>query len=85
MRLPSTTLCQTVVFGRAIAMVLVADLRQDQIHQKAKSVFYKVCIQGFQICHYGLWSNVNFLRPLHAAQSMIVELRKVIMPRLCIG
>jgi hypothetical protein len=50
-------------------MVLVAGLRQDQIHRKAKAVVYTFCIQGFQSYHYRLWSKVNFLRPLRAVQS----------------
>jgi hypothetical protein len=52
-------------------MVLLAGLRWDQIYRKAEAVDYDFCIQGFQSCHYGLWSRVNFLRPLGVVQSRI--------------
>jgi hypothetical protein len=36
-----------LLFWRAIAVVLVTSLRWDQIRQKAESVVYNFCIQGF--------------------------------------
>jgi hypothetical protein len=53
-------------------MVLVAGLRRDQIRRKAEAAVYNFCIQGFQSCHYGLWSEVKFLMPLRAVQSRIL-------------
>jgi hypothetical protein len=44
-------------------------LRVGLNSSKAEAVVYNFYIQGFQSCHYGLWSKVNFLKSLSAVQS----------------
>jgi hypothetical protein len=38
---------------------------------KSQECVYDFCNPGFQSCRCGLWSKVNFLRPLRAVQSRI--------------
>jgi hypothetical protein len=70
---------------RAIAKVLVAGLRRDQIRREAEVVVYDLCIPGFQRCHYGSWSKVNFFLG-HSVLSKAgfqqhYQLQKVISPK----
>jgi hypothetical protein len=57
-------LCARVLLLESHSHGLVASLRRNQIHRKIEDVVYNFFIQGFQSCHYGLWSKVNFPMPL---------------------